>query len=199
MVSSGVLNKILMLAALLIFGCRLALSYPQAGTEGDDGMQNDYVDYSDDDKSSPSEQTKPYIIPEPAIPQQNKSLTVTGILGEDVVLKCGLKAGLNQNILWYQGSKSIATGTSVTSPNFSLNATTYDLTILKSSPQSAGDYYCKLVPDQVFIHTLVVLGDHSMDVITPESSKSAQSSIHGISLMWPLSAILLAALQHHKI
>ncbi|KAL7735100.1 hypothetical protein ACLKA6_001969 [Drosophila palustris] len=196
MVSSVGLNKILLLGALLIFGCRLAISYP-AGTEDDDLMQNDdYVD-DDDDQSSPIQPTN---IQEPFIPQQNRSqtTTVTGILGEDVVLKCHFKIGEKSTVLWYQGSKGISIGSTVVVPNFSLNSTTYELTILKSSPQDAGDYYCNLLPDKAFEHVLVVLGDHSMDVIVPESSKSAQSSIHGLFLMLPLSAALLAALQHMK-
>lgn len=184
-----------MLGALLIFGCRLAVSYPSP-TEDDDMMLNDDYDYNDE-QSSPNHETDPPSIASPAKPI--KSHTLKGVLGENVVLKCGVKIEKQYEYLWYKDAKLISNGHSVILPNFSINSTTYDLTILRSSPQSAGDYYCHVEPSKAITHTKVVLSDDAdVTIIMPESSKSGQSSIYGVSLMWPLSALLLAALQHYK-
>ncbi|XP_060657012.1 uncharacterized protein LOC132791906 [Drosophila nasuta] len=195
MVSSRSLNKLLMSAALLIAGCSLVFSYP-SGTEDNEGMLNDDYEY-DDASNVPSPQTKPA---KDIGPQQNISVTVTGILGEEVVLKCDTKIGKDTVINWYRGEKIISTGTNLVQPNFSLNPSNFDLTILNSSPQSAGDYYCTRYPSGSHTFIKLVLNEHSLDIITPESSKSSQSSIHGLAatLMWSLSAVFVAALQQYK-
>lgn len=96
-------------------------------------------------------------------------------------------------VLWYFNDNLIANGNSVLLPNFSLNPSNFELTILKSSPQSAGDYYCQVEPEKIRVNTKVVLGDHSLDIITPESSTSGSQSSLGRSfaLLSLLSAALL--------
>ncbi|KAH8299682.1 hypothetical protein KR044_004547, partial [Drosophila immigrans] len=172
--------------------CLLVFAFPSPSE--DDGMQADDYDY-DDQSNVPSPQTKPS---EEIPPKSTKTLNVTGILGEDVVLKCDTEIGKDTVINWHRGDKIISTGQTLLQPNFSLNPTNFDLTILNSSPQNAGDYYCLRYPGGSAVYTKVVLNEHSLDIITPESSKSAQSSIHGVTwtLMWSLSAALVAAVQH---
>lgn len=92
-------------------------------------------------------------------------------------------------VLWYFGGKLISTGNSVVLPNFSLNMSNFQLTIINSSPQNAGDYYCVVEPQKVVVHNKVVLGERP---ITPESSKSGQSSLRqGFALLTLLSAALM--------
>ncbi|XP_030557967.1 uncharacterized protein LOC115760645 [Drosophila novamexicana] len=199
MVSSTALNKVLISGVLLITGCCLVLSYPSITEDDDDGMMADEYDYGPDDQnvaSQPVSQPKPTNIAKSAVPKANRTVTKTGILGEDVLLKCDEKITKDDVILWYQNSKLIANGQSLLLPNFSLDPKSYDLTILKASAQSAGDYYCQILPQNVFMHTKVILGDHSLDVITPESSKSAQDSLHRFALMWLLTLALLVLHQH---
>ncbi|EDW01296.1 GH20536 [Drosophila grimshawi] len=163
----------------------MVLSYPSS-TEDDELMMKDDYDYGSDDQSSPSQQNKPTSVAKPASPLSNRTTTKTGLIGEDVVLKCDESITKSNVILWYKDSKLITSGNSVVLPDFSLNPSNYDLTILRASPQNAGDYYCQIMPEKVLIHTKVILGDHSMDVITPESSTSGQSSFHGIAFIWLL-------------
>lgn len=182
------------------------LGYP-SNADTDDMMLNDDYDYDTDELSAPSPQTKPTgVVKTSETGFRNRTLTQRGILGEDVVLKCdenitkGMWIQVNRLklklieiciaenvILWYQDSKIITSGSSVVLPNFSLNPRNYDLTILKASPQNADTYYCQILPQNIFVATKVVLGDHSLDVITPESSKSGQSSAHRLALLWLLS------------
>ncbi|KAH8370487.1 hypothetical protein KR093_003653, partial [Drosophila rubida] len=173
--------------------------YPSTSAiEDNDGMLNDEYEY-DDQSNVPSPQTKPSssATAKDLVPQQNRTLTVTGILGEDVVLKCDTKIDKDTVINWYRGDKIISTGQTLVQSNFNLNPKNFDLTILKSSPQSAGDYYCLRYPGGSAVTTKVVLNEHSLDIITPESSKSAHSSIHGVAstLVCFLPALLVAALQ----
>ncbi|XP_017838582.1 uncharacterized protein LOC108596904 isoform X1 [Drosophila busckii] len=171
----------------------------------DDEMVNDAeYDYSDtDDQSSTGQQTKPSSIAKASMvpmEQQNSSVTVTGILGQNVVLKCDLKITKQNVVLWYQNDKIITNGNSVVLPNFSLNPSSYELTILQSSPQSAGQYSCQVLPQKVFNHVKVVLGDHSLDELAAESSKSsAQSSFQrfgfGFGCLW-FGLLISSALLH---
>lgn len=185
-------SQLLLLAVLLI--ARSTLAYP-SNTDVDEGMQNDDYDYDTDDLSAPSPQTKPTGVIKTNEPLVNRTLTQRGILGEDVVLHCDENITKENVILWLRDSKIITSGSSVVLPNFSLNPRNYDLTILKASPQSAGTYHCQILPQNVFVATKVVLGDHSLDVITPESSKSGQSSLQRLALLSLLSVGLALAPQ----
>ncbi|EDW09537.2 uncharacterized protein LOC6579720 [Drosophila mojavensis] len=179
-------NQLLLLLAVLLIA-RSALGYP-SNADSDDMMLNDDYDYDTDELSAPSPQTKPTgVVKTSETGFRNRTLTQRGILGEDVVLKCDENITKENVILWYQDSKIITSGSSVVLPNFSLNPRNYDLTILKASPQNADTYYCQILPQNIFVATKVVLGDHSLDVITPESSKSGQSSAHRLALLWLLS------------
>ncbi|XP_017867733.1 PREDICTED: uncharacterized protein LOC108616810 [Drosophila arizonae] len=179
-------NQLLLLLAVLLIA-RSALGYP-SNADSDDMMLNDDYDYDTDELSAPSPQTKPTGVVKTGVTgYRNRTLTQRGILGEDVVLKCDENITKENVILWYQDSKIITSGSSVVLPNFSLNPRNYDLTILKASPQNADTYYCQILPQNIFVATKVVLGDHSLDVITPESSKSGQSSAHRLALLWLLS------------
>ncbi|TDG50889.1 hypothetical protein AWZ03_002544 [Drosophila navojoa] len=187
-------NQLLLLLAVLLIA-RSALAYP-SNADSDDMMLNDDYDYDTDEQSAPSPQTKPTgVVKSSVTGYRNRTLTTRGILGEDVVLKCDENITKENVILWYQDSKIITSGSSVVLPNFSLNPRNYDLTILKASPQNAGTYYCQILPQNIFVATKVVLGDHSLDVITPESSKSGQSSAHRLALLWLLSVGLALGLQ----
>lgn len=62
----------------------------------------------------------------------------------------------------------------------------YQLTIINSSPQNAGDYYCVVEPLKIVVHNKVILGDSLLDIITPESSTSGQAS----SLMRSFAGLL---------
>ncbi|ALC40519.1 babos [Drosophila busckii] len=200
---SNKLNKTLSIAALLFISCCLAHALPAPAD--DDEMVNDAeYDYSDtDDQSSTGQQTKPSSIAKASMvpmEQQNSSVTVTGILGQNVVLKCDLKITKQNVVLWYQNDKIITNGNSVVLPNFSLNPSSYELTILQSSPQSAGQYSCQVLPQKVFNHVKVVLGDHSLDELAAESSKSsAQSSFQrfgfGFGCLW-FGLLISSALLH---
>ncbi|XP_023164664.2 uncharacterized protein LOC115483435 [Drosophila hydei] len=185
-------NQLLLLAVLLI--ARSALGFPST-TDVHDLMLNDDYDYDTDEPSAPSPQTKPTGVANAYLPLVNRTLTKTGILGEDVVLKCDENITEANVILWFQDSKMITSDRSVVLPNFSLNPKNFDLTILKASPQSAGTYSCQILPQNVFVSTKVVLGDHSLDVITPESSRSGQNSLQRLALLWLLSACLALAHQ----
>lgn len=62
------------------------ISYPQSSVDDDQMQADDDFDYGGEDQSAPSPQTKS---PNPVASEKiNKTLSVTGIRGEDVVLKC---------------------------------------------------------------------------------------------------------------
>ncbi|EDW35970.1 GL16927 [Drosophila persimilis] len=180
-------RALLIAGILLIVGSSLVLSYPQSGTDEDEMMADDDFEYEQDDQGTSSQQAKTGQIPAKTdSAQPNRTVTVTGIRGEDVVLKCDLD--ITQSILWFFGKNIIANGGTLVQPNFKLDTANYDLTILKASPQDAGDYYCKALPQGSVLNTKVVIAEHSLDAIAPESSTSASSSLPSLpaSLLWPV-------------
>ncbi|KAH8401515.1 hypothetical protein KR009_006014, partial [Drosophila setifemur] len=166
-------------------------SYPQSSND-DEPMQNDDdFDYGED-QSAPSPQIKSS---EPALGLKiNKTVEVTGYRGEDVVLKCDIGSDLLSTesvvVLWYIGGNVISNGRNVVQPNFKLDPN-YDLTILKASAQNAGTYRCEVEPLHSGVNTKVVIVEHSLDAIAPESSTSAAGSLSSF-LGWTIlgSAIL---------
>ncbi|XP_017054029.1 uncharacterized protein LOC108096707 [Drosophila ficusphila] len=191
-------RALLISGLLLIVGSSAVLSYPQSTADDDQMMNDDDFDYGVEDQSAPSPQTKSSL-PASTV-KVNKTLTVTGIIGEDVVLKCGLGDNLqntNNVILWLFGSNVISNGKSLIQPNFKLDSN-YDLTILKASPQVAGTYVCKILPSESVAITKVIIAEHSLDAIAPESSTSAagsRSSFLGCTLLG--SIILLLGMGKH--
>ncbi|KAH8416123.1 hypothetical protein KR222_008514, partial [Zaprionus bogoriensis] len=157
----------------------------------DDQMMADDYDYDSDDPSTAS-QTKASNIASEA-PARNRSRTVTGILGDDVPLKCDDNISKDDVVMWYGSNTTtlISQGRSLLMSNYALNLSNFELTIVKASPQSAGDYYCRVMPSSEYIHTKVVLGDHLLNVV-PESSTSGQSSLFVGLALW--SSLLTAAL-----
>ncbi|XP_034650277.1 uncharacterized protein LOC117889878 [Drosophila subobscura] len=195
-------RKALLIAGLLlIVGSSLVFSYPQSGNDDEEMMADDDFEYEQDDQSASSQQTKI----QSQIPAKsdgsappNRTVTVTGIRGEDVVLKCDLDT--TQSILWFFGTNIIANGGTLVQPNFKLDTENYDLTILKASPQDAGDYYCKALPQGSILNTKVVIAEHSLDAIAPESSTSASSSLPSLpfSLLWAvLTGVCLLKIGRH--
>ncbi|KAI8037594.1 uncharacterized protein LOC128255428 [Drosophila gunungcola] len=191
-------RALLIAGLLLIVGSSAVLSYPQSTAE-EDQMQNDEeFDYEGVDQSAPSPQTKSI---NPINSETvNRTLTVMGIRGEDVVLKCDVGSNLQATdvvVLWFFGKNVISNGKSLVQPNFELNAN-YDLTILKASSQVAGTYVCKVLPSGSVVNTKVIIADHSLDAIAPESSTSAagsSSSFLGYTLLG--SVLLLLGMGKH--
>ncbi|XP_022217732.2 uncharacterized protein LOC111070970 [Drosophila obscura] len=194
-------RALLIAGLLLIVGSSLVFSYPQPGNEEDEMLSDDDFEYEQDDQSASSQQTKT----QGQIPAKsdstppNRTVTVTGIRGEDVVLKCDLD--MTQSILWFFGTNIIANGGTLVQPNFKLDTENYDLTILKASPQDAGDYYCQALPQGSVLNTKVVIAEHSFDAIAPESSTStASSSLPSLpfSLLWAvLTGVCLLKIGSH--
>uniref|UniRef100_A0A6P4EYU4 Uncharacterized protein LOC108043913 n=1 Tax=Drosophila rhopaloa TaxID=1041015 RepID=A0A6P4EYU4_DRORH len=174
------------------------LSFPQSPAD-DEQMQNDEdFDYNGVDQSAPSPQTKS---PRPITSEKvNKTVTVNGIRGQDVVLKCDVGTNLdapNVVVLWSFGVHIISNGKNVVQPNYALNEN-YDLTIVKASSQEAGDYSCKVLPIESVVNTKVIIVDQSLDAIAPESSVSAAGSLSsflGYTLLG--SALLLLGMGKH--
>ncbi|XP_020798520.1 uncharacterized protein LOC110176485 [Drosophila serrata] len=188
-------RSLLIAGLLLIVGCSTVLSFPQGLT--DEEMQNDDFTYDDDD-SAPSPQTK---ATSPASPSEkvNKTLTATGIRGEDLVLKCDLDSNVlaKSVILWYFGENIIANGKSLLLSNFELDSNN-DLIILKASPKDAGIYHCLAVPSNSVVYTKVSIAEHSLDAIAPESSTSTAgsgSASSSLLLGWTL-LVLLGIIKH---
>ncbi|XP_037713037.1 uncharacterized protein LOC119549226 [Drosophila subpulchrella] len=191
-------TALLIAGLLLIVGRSAVSSYPQSALE-EDGMQgDDNFDYEEDNDSAPSPQIKASSSTGETI---NKTLTVTGIRGEDVVLKCDVGSNLQSSddvVLWHFGNNVISNGKNLVHPNFELNAN-YDLTILKANPQDAGTYYCKVLPSGSLVYTKVIIAEHSLDAIAPESSTSAAgsgSSFLGYTLMGSTILLLLGMGKH---
>ncbi|KAH8269487.1 hypothetical protein KR018_004348, partial [Drosophila ironensis] len=190
---------------VLILGLFAVFSYPQSNID-DEPMQNDDdFDYTSEDQSAPSPQTK---ASQPNLGQKvNKTATVTGIRGEDVKLQCDVGndvlGGENAVVLWYFGANIVANGKNVVQPNLELDMNNYDLTILKASAQDAGTYLCKVLPTGSEVTTKVVIAEHSLDAIAPESStsKSAATAVTMSSsfLAWTLlgSALVVLGLGKH--
>lgn len=169
-------TDLLIAGLLLIVGSAAVISYPQSSVDDDQMQADDDFDYGGEDQSAPSPQTKS---PNPVASEKiNKTLSVTGIRGEDVVLKCDVGSNLHSSdvvVLWYFGDNVISNGKNLVQPNFKLDAN-YDLTILKASPQVAGSYLCKVLPSGSVVNTKVTIAEHSLDAIAPESSTSAAGS-----------------------
>ncbi|EDW56764.1 uncharacterized protein LOC6615520 [Drosophila sechellia] len=169
-------RDLLIAGLLLIVGSAAVFSYPQSSMDDDQMQADDDFDYGGEDQSAPSPQTKSS---NPIASEKiNKTLSVTGIRGEDVVLKCDVGSTLHSSdgvVLWYFGDNVISNGKNLVQPNFKLDAN-YDLTILKASPQVAGSYLCKVLPSGSVVNTKVTIAEHSLDAIAPESSTSAAGS-----------------------
>ncbi|KAH8253795.1 hypothetical protein KR032_006904, partial [Drosophila birchii] len=178
------------------------LSFPQSLT--DEEMQNDDIGNYDDDDSAPSPQTK---ATSPGSPSEivNKTLTATGVRGEDLVLKCDLDSKVLEQsvILWYFGDNIIVNGKNVVVSNFGLGSNN-DLIILKASPKDAGIYHCQAVPSNSVVYTKVTIAEHSLDAIAPESSTSAAGSgsassslLLGWTLLGSTVLVLLLGISKH--
>lgn len=104
----------------------------------------------------------------------------------------------NVVVLWYFGTNVITNGKNLVQPNFKLDPN-YDLTILKASSQDAGTYRCVVLPTNSEVITEVVITDHSLDAIAPESSTSASSAMACSLMGWTVlgSAILLLGVGRH--
>ncbi|KAH8348831.1 hypothetical protein KR084_011656, partial [Drosophila pseudotakahashii] len=176
-------------------------SYPQSSPD-EEQMQSDAddFDYGDESQSAPSSQTKSS---SPSNGDRvNKTLTLTGIRGEDVLLKCDVGTDLETceacSVLWYFGDHIIANGKNLVQTNFKLDSN-FDLTILKASPQDAGGYLCKVLPAGSLVSTKVIIAEHSLDAIAPESSTSAAgsaSSLLGYTLLGSIVLLLLGMGKH---
>lgn len=192
-------RALLIAGLLLIVGSSTVLSYPQSSI--DDEMQNDEdFDYSSDDQSAPSPQTKDST--STSLQKITKTASVTGIRGEEVKLQCDVGSEMlgaeNVAVLWYFGENVIANGRNVVQPNFELDPN-FDLTILKASSQDAGTYRCVVHPSKSEVITKVVIADHSLDAIAPESSTSASSAMACSLMGWTVlgSAMLLLGVGRH--
>ncbi|XP_017090774.2 uncharacterized protein babos [Drosophila bipectinata] len=193
-------RALLIAGLLLIVGSSTVLSYPQSNLD-DEPMQNDDdFDYSSDDQSAPSPQTKDST--PTSLQRVSKTASVTGILGKDLKLKCDVGTEMlsaeNVVVLWYFGNTLIANGKNVVQPNFELDPN-FDLTILKASAQDAGSYRCEVVPSRSEVITKVVIAEHSLDAIVPESSTSASSAMACSLMGWTLLGsvmVLLGAGRH---
>jgi len=101
-------------------------------------------------------------------------------------------------VLWRFGNNVISNGKNLVHPNFELNAN-YDLTILKAKSQDAGTYHCEVLPSGSLVYTNVIIAEHSLDAIAPESSTSAagcESSFLGYTLMGSTILLLLGMGKH---
>ncbi|XP_030387077.1 uncharacterized protein LOC115633743 [Scaptodrosophila lebanonensis] len=202
MVGGAELNKLLMVTVSMLAVSCMVLSHP--AIEEDQMMADDYDygepnDQSQQSKSGTSASSSSSFPKMPSTWTNRTKVDVTGILGQNIVLKCDDKVGKDNVVLWYQGKNLVSNGNSVLVPNFSLNPKTYELTILHSSPQSSGDYYCEVEPQKIRVHTKVIVleHEHSLDAIAPESSTSAQS--HVTITLWLLAAASSMVLYHFKI
>ncbi|XP_017007992.3 uncharacterized protein babos [Drosophila takahashii] len=194
-------QALLIAGLLLIVGSSAVFSYPQSTPE-EEQMQSDAddFDYGEESQSAPSPQTKSS---HPSIgDKMNKSLTVTGIRGENVKLTCDVGTDLENcevcSVLWLFGDHVIANGKNVVQPNFKLDSN-FDLTILKASPQDAGGYSCNVLPAGSVVSTKVIIAEHSLDAIAPESSTSAAgsaSSFLGHTLLGSIALLLLGMGKH---
>ncbi|XP_016953189.1 uncharacterized protein LOC108026661 [Drosophila biarmipes] len=192
-------RTLLVAGLLLIVGSSAVFSYPQSSLEEEEMQNDENFDYGDESDSAPSPQTKAQ---SPSAGEKvNKTLTVTGIRGEDVVLKCDVGRNLQSTetvVLWYLGEHVISNGKNLVLPNFKLDAN-YDLTILKANPQDAGTYHCQVLPSHSEVYTKVIIAEHSLDAIAPESSTSAAgsaSSFLGCTLLGSTMLLLLGLGSH---
>ncbi|EDV55594.1 uncharacterized protein LOC6548245 [Drosophila erecta] len=193
-------RALLIAGLLLIVGSGAVFSYPQSSQDDYQMQADDDFDYGGEDQSAPSPQTKSST---PISSEKvNKTLSVTGIRGEDVVLKCDVGIDLHSSedvvVLWYFGNNVISNGKNVVQPNFKLDPN-YDLTILRASPQVAGNYLCKVLPSESVVHTKVTIAEHSLDAIAPESSTSAAgtaSSFLGCTVLGSIVLLLLGMGTH---
>ncbi|XP_043642726.1 uncharacterized protein LOC122612913 [Drosophila teissieri] len=193
-------RALLIAGLLLIVGSGAVFSYPQSSADDDQMQADDDFDYGGEDQSAPSPQTKSS---NPVTSDKiNKTLSVTGIRGEDVVLKCDVGIDLHSSddvvVLWFFGDNVISNGKNLVQPNFKLDAN-YDLTILKASAQVAGSYLCKVLPSGSVVNTKVTIAEHSLDAIAPESSTSAAgsaSSFLGCTVVGSMALLLLGMGTH---
>ncbi|XP_017078960.1 uncharacterized protein LOC108113039 [Drosophila eugracilis] len=192
-------RALLIAGLILIVGSSAVLSYPQSTAEEEQMQSDDDFDYGGEDQSAPSPQMKSQS--QGSSEKINKTVSVTGIRGEDVVLKCDVGSNLESSeivVLWYFGDNVISNGKSLVQPNFKLDAN-YDLTILHATPQVGGTYICEVLPSGSVVNTKVTITEHSMDAIAPESSVSSAgsaSSFLGYTLLGSTILLLLGMGKH---
>lgn len=180
------LKIFIQILAGLIFAASI-IGYVNAAPETDSLIhhnqtddENDYQ-YSDDE-GAPTRHTKstePSAISD-VIPFFSKAnITIKTLAGKNAILDCPVKNLSDHNVvLWYKDGNVLTTGTSVLNEDYTIDTTNFSLKVINVTDANKGEYYCEIQPQNIRLHTTLVLSEGPIEAIIPESSKSSQESVY---------------------
>lgn len=165
---------------ILIVGL-FCTGFAKPASDDDYGMQSDddYV-YPDDDENVSANH------PKPSTPGGTMKSTIPPILekkqyakhikpGQDAVLECPIKNLSSDNvILWLNGTQTISQMRQAFQSRLSVNEN-YTLTIHQATKNDTGEYYCKVLPQELQVHVKLHVSEEHLH--PPEDSTKTQK--HG--------------------